>query len=76
MKADYRIHEAVRCASTEGAALLGFDLMHPFEKGNPAVFLVIDGPPARLRENSLQLRSFRQDGFQPAVRVRTDFPCQ
>ncbi len=73
IEAGYGVHESVRSATTEGASLLGFDMDRLFANGNRAVFLAIDGPPSRLRENLLQVRLYGKKGFQAPVRVRTDF---
>ncbi len=49
--AGYSIEEAIRCASNNGAGLLGLDNFGLLIKGRPATFVVTEGAPADLPEN-------------------------
>jgi imidazolonepropionase-like amidohydrolase len=48
MESGYTIQEAVRCASVNGAALLGIRDGWALCAGHPAVFLAVPGPPETL----------------------------
>ncbi|EKD36773.1 MAG: hypothetical protein ACD_75C01377G0001, partial [uncultured bacterium] len=48
MKAGYSLPEAIRCATLNGARLLGLDNFGLIAKGRAATFLVARGGPAQL----------------------------
>jgi predicted amidohydrolase YtcJ len=61
MKAGYSLVEAIQCASSNGAKLLGIQKIGPIEKGRPALFNIARATPAMLPErlSCLETISFK-----------------
>ena len=57
MSAGYSISEAIRCAATNGAALLNLPEAGPLEAGRAATFVVVAGPPSNLPDSLGRVRS-------------------
>jgi imidazolonepropionase-like amidohydrolase len=62
MKAGYSLVEAIQCASTNGAKLLGIDRIGVIAKGRPANFLVARATPAMLPRKLSYLEAIYLDG--------------
>lgn len=57
--AGFFIEEAVSCSARVGGELLGLPGTGEIQKGRPARFIAVDGPPERLPENLSGSRHFR-----------------
>ncbi len=62
MKAGYSLVEAIQCASSNGAKLLGMDKMGLIAKGNPANFIVARATPAMLPRKLSYLEAIYLNG--------------
>ncbi len=62
MKAGYSLVEAVKCASTNGAALLGENTIGPISKDRPAHFIVARATPAMLPRKLSYLEAIYLNG--------------
>ncbi|MDX9787566.1 MAG: amidohydrolase family protein [Desulfobacterales bacterium] len=56
--AGYTIEEAIRCASDNGARLIGSDALGRLAPGMPATFIAVPGPPEDLPESLMHIRCF------------------
>lgn len=56
--AGFSIEEAVSCSVRVGGKLLGLPDVREIQKGRPARFIAVDGPPERLPENLSTSRHF------------------
>jgi imidazolonepropionase-like amidohydrolase len=75
MQAGFSPEEAIRCATFEGARLLGLDNeLGRLVKGMPANFVVIEGPPTDMPESLKKVRAVYVRGKRVAgyeLRVRS-----
>jgi len=62
MKAGYSLVEAIQCASSNGAELIGIDRIGAIAKGRPANFLVARATPAMLPRKLAYLEAIYLDG--------------
>jgi len=62
MRAGYSLVEAIECASTSGAQLLGVNDIGPIAKGRPANFIVARATPAMLPRKLSYLEAIYLDG--------------
>jgi imidazolonepropionase-like amidohydrolase len=62
MKAGYSLVEAIACASSNGAQLLGLDAIGTIAKGRPAHFIVARATPAMLPRKLSYLEAIYLDG--------------
>jgi imidazolonepropionase-like amidohydrolase len=62
MKAGYSLVEAIECASSNGAQLLGLDEVGTIAKGRPANFIVARATPAMLPRKLSYLEAIYLDG--------------
>lgn len=64
LRAGFSVSEAVKCATWNGAELLGISRdTGRIAPGYPAIFLAVKGNPSDLTENMKDIRMFRKDGF-------------
>ena len=64
MQAGFSVSGAVKCATQNGAQLLGISAeAGRIAPGYPAIFLAVRGKPSDLAENLKQVRIFRKDGL-------------
>ncbi|MGE0084288.1 MAG: amidohydrolase family protein [Desulfococcaceae bacterium] len=64
MQSGFSVSEAVKCATCNGAGLLGISAeAGRIASGYPAIFLAVKGKPSDLPENLKQVRIFRKQGF-------------
>jgi imidazolonepropionase-like amidohydrolase len=68
-KAGYSLTETVRCATSNGASLLGLDDFGLLVKGKAATFLVVRGAPAQLPRKLFYLEDIYLNG-QPSTLYR------
>ncbi len=71
IKAGYTLPEALRCATLNGARLLGLDDIGLLVKGLPATFLVVRGGPAQLPRKLRYLEGIYLNGL-PSQSYRRD----
>ncbi len=68
-KAGYNLAETVRCATSNGASLLGLDDFGLLIKGRAATFLVVRGAPSQLPRKLFYLEDIYRNG-QPSTFYR------
>ena len=66
-QAGYSLSETIRCATENGARLLGFEQLGTLEVGKPAHFLVTRGTPAQLPRKLTYLENIYLDGSPSRV---------
>ena len=71
MQAGFSLSEAVRCATENGARLLGLDEFGALEPGRSANFLVTRGTTAQLPRKLTYMETIYLDG-QPSEAYRRD----
>jgi imidazolonepropionase-like amidohydrolase len=64
VQAGYSLEETVRCASTNGAGLVGADLGR-LQPGRPATLVIAEGPPSALLEGLRRVRGVLIGGLNP-----------
>lgn len=63
MRAGFTVEEAIRCATLNGARLLGVDdILGRLRPGMPANFLVVEGPPSMIAESLRRVKAVYIDG--------------
>ncbi len=56
IEAGFSVSQAIRCATVQGANLLGYDYLGPIVNGKRASLLAVNGPPENLPESLATIR--------------------